>query len=359
MKKCMVLAILLPALTSSFVAAQNFELQGPPCQYGFPIGKGAPGDPEGVSWNGLGINPTPLFVGPGSTVDIDNGCGFPCFGLQYLRMFANGPEFVPANGPAPQPFTNANEVYIPIPPSPGFIMSVWLCWDFYNCEGGPTAGFNDGMMIDVLDANNQQMAVLAYADTFSPLGPLIDGMGAAGPAPAVCPSLCPGVDLSTAVPGPEFISGVTLPIGAVWLRVSVWNGGDNFNSSHGVVDDIIFQPGGPPCQLVIQGFPSPIGWQIDVNNLNCTPNTAYFTCLTPNAGLFPGGWFFGIDPLLSTVAAQLGFGFPPFQGILDATGSSFWSITIPAPIGINMYGVTVEHVGWMPVGATPPTVGGI
>jgi len=30
------------------------------------------------------------------SVDVDNGCGFPCFGNQYLRMVANGPVNVSA-----------------------------------------------------------------------------------------------------------------------------------------------------------------------------------------------------------------------------------------------------------------------
>lgn len=209
------------------IAQADFECQGPLCGYTFPVGKGAPGDCEGVSWNGLG----------GATVDTFNGCGFPCNGQQYLRMVANGPV---QSGPCQPPITPggpiglANEVYIPIPPNAN---QVRLCWDFYNCEG-PNSMFNDGMLIDFVGFNCQHLGLIAFADTFKLIGPCVDG-GA-----ALCPSNCPGIDLGL-VPGPE-VAFAPVPANAAFIRVAVWNGFDNNNPSHGVVDGVQFIVA-PPC----------------------------------------------------------------------------------------------------------------
>ena len=43
------------------------------------------------------------------------------------------------------------------------------------------------------------------------------------------------------------------------------------------------------------------------------PNGSYFLCVTFNAGAFPQGCFFGVDPFLQEIADQVNVG-PPFVG---------------------------------------------
>lgn len=219
--------LVLGLAPTTFGQLIDFECQGPPCGYTFPVGKGAPGDCDGVSWNGLGF----------SSVDVNNGCGFPCSNNQYLRMVGAGPVFA---GPCQPPIVpvgpipgGANEIYVRIPLG---ATSVSFCWDFYNGEA-LNSPFNDGMIVDVLDTACAHLALLAHADTFKPYGICVDS-GA-----ALCPSGFIGTDF-TPVSGPEFVSA-PLPVGAAFLRIAVWDA-PGVGVSHGVVDDLAFVVA-PPC----------------------------------------------------------------------------------------------------------------
>jgi hypothetical protein len=140
---------------------------------------------------------------------------------------ANGPENF-AGGMMPGGFTgNANEVYTPVPSG---ALTTSFSWDFYNAEG-PMATFNDGMLVDVINAAGSQLAVLAFADTNSPLGTCIDT--------SPCGSVSPGVELGP-MPGREIVTNAALPASAAFLRIAVWNGVDNLFPSHGVVDGVSF-----------------------------------------------------------------------------------------------------------------------
>ncbi len=312
------------ALASAGLAQATFDPQGPPCAYLFPVGCGAAGDIEGISWNGLGI----------STVDTANGAGFPCGGPQYGRVVANGPYAVPAGGPMPEPLPGVtNQLYIPIPPA-AIGSTVTLCWDFYNAEGGPTATFNDGMSIDIVGAPcGPSIFNLAYADTYTPAGPGTDA------------SPCGSGALERLVAGPEFVGPITVFPGDAYIRVTVWNGGDNAVSSHGVIDEVCFA--GIPCvAYCLLGFSSPLGpGSLAITNTTCPPAAGYsfIMPLTVTAGAFPAGWLGGIDISWTDLMIEFAYGFP-FTGTLDGTGGSLFSIPAGVPSGLTLYGNTLHFL---------------
>ena len=76
--------------------------------------------------------------------------------------------------------------------------------------------------------------------------------------------------------------------------------------------------------------------------------------VTTLPGLYPGGWFYGIDIGINDLYAQANAG-PPFATVLDAAGS--YTLTIPSgiPSGLTLYGVTVLlGPGMMPIAASLP-----
>ena len=102
------------------------------------------------------------------------------------------------------------------------------------------------------------------------------------------------------------------------------------------------------------------GISIDINNLGMTPNSGFVTVITPFQGNFPNGWFFGLDPSLQDVGDALLVPQPAVfsfrNGTLDASGNSFYSLPLPGVpgLGVTIYGVTVEHTGWIPTGSSEP-----
>lgn len=219
----------LTLLAAPVVAQADFELQTGSCTSSFPVGKGTPGDPEGISRDG-----NPGLV----TVDsIANGLGFPTSGAQYLRVQSEddaagaglGENLIAGTPPGPgNPFSGTQtEAYILI--TPGFA-GVSLDWDFYTTEG-PGSGFNDGMLIDIIDAACNQLAVLAFADTDTgTLSSLFDtGTCALG-----------GEEATPNAGAAESVVNAPIPAGGAFIRIAVWNGADNFAGSEGIVDNVTF-----------------------------------------------------------------------------------------------------------------------
>jgi hypothetical protein len=325
------LALVLILATPLLPGQVTFDVQAPVCGTTiFPIGCGAAGDPEGVSWNGAGF----------ATVDTANGTGMPCAGPQYGRLGAFGPFSVPQGGPAPEPAVGVvSELYIPIPAT---ATTVDLCWEFINGEGGPQPTFNDGMSIDITGtACSPSLFNIAYADTFSPLGPGVDTTACSLGGTEIAPA------------GPQITGPIQLLPGDAYVRVICWNGGDDQNSSDALIDDVIFTTG-PSCALSITSTPTPAGTQIDIQNTGCTPGSNYFTCITLNQGPYPNGFWFGIEPSITELFGQFSNPNPPFSGFLDATGSSNFSVTSPVPLGVTVYAVTVEFSAGFVTQSTAP-----
>lgn len=209
------------------LAQADFEVQPGGCSAAIPVGKGMPGDPEGVSRD---TNP-----GVVSIDSVANGCGFPVSGAQYLRVQGEAGDFMGAGelltpgvppGPGNPLSGTQTEAYIPVPAGAA---AVGFFWDFYTVEM-PMAGFNDGMLVDVIDSACNQLSVLAFMDT--------DGFNPGGAA-CIDLGMCAAIGLETTSPGAETVTA-TLPAGAAFIRVAVWNGTDNGAPGDGVIDGVTF-----------------------------------------------------------------------------------------------------------------------
>lgn len=334
---CRILRFACAAALAAALPAQGFECQSGTCLQVFPSPRGAPGDCDGVSWNGLGL----------AGVDSANGAGFPTAGVQYLRVRANGPENV-APGVVPATFSgNAAEVYVPVPAG---ATATSFAWDFYNAEGA-LAPFNDGMLIDVIDLNGNRLSVLRSADTTSPLGSLLDATSCSGGSP--------GIDLAAA--GPELVTNAPLPAGAAFLRIAVWNGTDNLFPSEGVADafsfavppatypgtggDLVLRTGvtpgpAPHAYPALTTFPdvksAPAGallvleFRSPQNSLASQPIFIAFN-VVPTVAMPPA------DPLLLTLGIQVrpGFQIVTLFGFVPALppGGSTFNLVAPPGIG--------------------------
>lgn len=316
------------------VLGQDFELQAPACTYAFPTPCGALGDLEGVSWNASTPAGTPAF---GATVSAANGLGMPAFGLQFLRVqCAAAPTgVIPALGPIP-PAMVPNEVYVPVVPGAAWVT---LAWDFYSAEGAAATTFNDAGEIDVIGAcGGAALASLLWVDTNTPSFPVVD------PPPCGVVFFSPAGSTYEVLPaGPQYLVGV-LPPGAVYLRLRAANSSDNSFPSHLVVDDIAFGFGPPPpvpCSLL---FTSPLGpASVQMTNTACAASVglSYFTVIDLTGGLYPNGWWFGLDIGFNDLIGQYNFGFP-FTGSFDPFGGSITPVFTPAPSGLTLYAVTTE-----------------
>jgi hypothetical protein len=76
-----------------------------------------------------------------------------------------------------------------------------------------------------------------------------------------------------------------------------------------------------------------------------------FVAVTINAGLFPIGWFYGIDIYWSELLAEIATGFP-FLTPLQPCGSTAVGPFFGLPSGLTVYGVALG----IPLGAAFPTV---
>jgi hypothetical protein len=324
-------------VTSAALGQATFDVQAPVCGAVFPIGCGASGDPELISWNGIlsgtGVLPSP---GPAMVDATVNGVGFPTGGAQYGRLHAAGPVTVPMGGPSPETGAS-NQIYLPIPPGAS---TVSFNWDFYNADSTSSALYNDGMAVDVIAVcPGPSIGNLVYVDSFTPVSGLLVDTACANPAGAGLGDVAPFGAPNTF--GPAAFPGGIPPFGS-FLRIQVWNGGDNTFSSRGVVDTVVFGFGPVPCSLQ---FTSPFGpGSIQMDNTPCpaVAGASYFNPITLLPGVFPGGWFFGLDITFTDLANQFYTGYP-FTGGLDATGAStFGPVAAPFLSGLTLYGVTTH-----------------
>lgn len=81
--------------------------------------------------------------------------------------------------------------------------------------------------------------------------------------------------------------------------------------------------------------------ELSVRRSRGVPGDLYLTAMTLSPGAFPNGWFFGLDPTMPELLAQLGTGHPVFVGLLDHAGSR--DVSVPGlPIGLPLQAVSLE-----------------
>lgn len=321
-----------------------------------PIGS-FPTDPslscEGVAGNNAGF---------GTGVASNPQCGFPTQGTQYAYLVGNGPGFQPplnaaflppVGGPFPRPADPlVTELRVPIPAGTTLIQ---LDWEFFNLECANTT-FYDGMSIDVVDAVGNLVQNLAYADTLSPEGPCTEGGldYCSGPISEVMPA------------GPQTLLAALNPYPACsYLSIVVWNGNDNQQPGHGFVDNIVFNSGLGACSVpcFVQGlgpptlaFSSPSGMGcILVTMTNMPAGGTYFLPVVFNAGNYPYGWFFGIDPTFQELSGLIALGYPflgPIAGTPCTPGGVLLGEFCGVPSGLTIYAVALG----IPAGSSYPTV---
>jgi hypothetical protein len=240
-----------------------------------------------------------------------------------VRVIAQGPVASPLGGPAPELVASAME-WIAIPPE---AIAVSFRWRFINSERGVRELFNDGMSIDLVPASGYpSLANIVYADTSR-------------------------TDLLT--DGAYRVAEATIVPGAVSLRISVWNGGDNSLFSEGLIEGVQYSFGPFRCLLVPPYPPPPPPTPplpppntLQFTNMPC-PAVAgawYFMVFTLVGGAFPSGWFFGLDVGLPDLMNQFNAG-PPFTGVLDAQGGSTLGPYFGLPTGFMIWAVTTH---WTP-----------
>ena len=144
--------------------------------------------------------------------------------------------------------------------------------------------------------------------------------------------------------GPQAVTGVPLPPGAAYIRLTAANSGDNGYNGHLAVDGVTFTTGPLPCTL---WFSSPLGpGSIQMENLPCPPvgGASYLIGIVLVQGTTPGGWFFGLDIPWNQLVGEFNSGYP-FAGTLDGAGYSNFGPIVGAPSGLQLWAVSTQ---WAP-----------
>ncbi len=88
---------------------------------------------------------------------------------------------------------------------------------------------------------------------------------------------------------------------------------------------------------------SPLGaGSLRINLVDGGPNHAFFTCITLNAGSYPYGPFYGIEPSFTEILLQLSSFSEPFVGVMNGLGAYQFGPLAGLPGGLNLYAVTLE-----------------
>ncbi len=88
---------------------------------------------------------------------------------------------------------------------------------------------------------------------------------------------------------------------------------------------------------------SPLGaGSLRINLTDGGPNHAFFTCITLNAGTYPYGPFYGIQPTFTEILLQLSSFSEPFVGVMNGIGGYQFGPLAGLPSGVNLYAVTLE-----------------
>lgn len=106
-------------------------------------------------------------------------------------------------------------------------------------------------------------------------------------------------------------------------------------------DYTIITGGTPNCWL---SFSSPFGpGSIQMDNTPCAAvaGADYINAVTLTPGVFPTGWFFGLDISFGALLSEFNTGYP-FTGTLDGAGASSFVIPSGVPSGLQIWAVSAQ-----------------
>jgi Lectin C-type domain len=295
----------------------NFDGLVTSCTNQIPTPLNAPGNAEGVSWNGASASFPPAIA---STV-VD---GMPVSGTRYLHISSEGIVNLPPGGQLPRPVpASVNEVRIAIPAG---AKGVSFAWEFLSGESDPA--YNDGVSIAIVDAAGNLIMAVGGSDV------------ATSSPPLVFASYCNLSAVNAPSPaGPRISSFMLPPLPyPAYLSFACWNGIDNLFSSGVNVDAFHFWGQGQ-FKLTIT---APFGpGSIRLANTGGGGGNGYWTAVTLTQGAFPNGWLFGVDVGLPELLGEVTSGVP-FSGTLDGIGGSIFTIPAGVPPGLPLYAVSIH-----------------
>jgi hypothetical protein len=195
--------------------------------------------------------------------------------------------------------------------------------DFGDAGGG---GGTFGYQVEVVDS-----------ETGVPVGGVLDGPGLGFPLTGSV-TLPPGGVATVGIP---VVGRTGDPLRCYTLAVRPNVGA--FTSTD-LVGSIPFsvRPDHRPGRAFFVASPAGPG-SLEIAHVGGTPGALYFTAVTLNAGVFPCGWFGGLDISLFDLLNQLSVGVPPFFGTLDGDGNSSFSLPPGVlPSGLTLYFTSLE-----------------
>jgi hypothetical protein len=104
----------------------------------------------------------------------------------------------------------------------------------------------------------------------------------------------------------------------------------------------------PNSTMFDQIYSSPAPGCLQVDLVNGTPGGTYFFAATLNQGLFPNGWFYGIDIGIQELVNEVNQG-APFVGTLDGLGHIQIGPVCGLPSGFTVYSVGLGFAGGLGV----------
>jgi hypothetical protein len=167
--------------------------------------------------------------------------------------------------------------------------------------------------------------------------------------PPIAPfALAPGQEVSLTLPPPLPTARYVVMVADIGLSGTLPDGG---STADFVLVPIL--PAPDPCHLVFSSPFGPGSLQMDNGPCAAAANLTYLTAIALSPGVFPNGWFFGVDISLPDLINEYNLGFP-FVGSLDAAGASSFFIPGGVPSGLSLWAVTAHYgPGFVNVGSRP------
>lgn len=115
----------------------------------------------------------------------------------------------------------------------------------------------------------------------------------------------------------------------------------NNTSASGIPFEIDYTITNAPCYSFTLSQPG-VGGAVTFANAGGAPGAVYINALTAIPGMYPNGWFAGLDIGLNEFVTEIALG-APFFGVLDGSGAATLVIPGPIPSGITFYAASIQY----------------